>query len=140
MGWGNWSWGGGGAIIAIYAPMIYTAPCGMVLMRAGTLLGQVGEGWALEMESFLSPVKWYRADRLVPFGAQKTREGGTHCCPQQAEPKIQSFLKVLEKVAISSLQVQSRHRGTLLGAPIRNYSDIYYKFLTNFVHLLYIRF
>jgi hypothetical protein len=31
----------------------------------------VGEGWALEIESFLGPVKWHRADRRVPFG-----EGG----------------------------------------------------------------
>jgi hypothetical protein len=27
--------------------------------------------WALEIESFLGPVKWHRADRRVPFGAQK---------------------------------------------------------------------
>jgi hypothetical protein len=53
--------------------MIYTAPCVMFLMRADTLRGQVGEGWALEMESFLGPVNWHRADRRVPFGAQKTR-------------------------------------------------------------------
>jgi hypothetical protein len=55
--------------------MIYTAPCVMFLMRADTLRGQVGGGWALEMESFLGPVKWPRADRRVPlaFGAQKTR-------------------------------------------------------------------
>ncbi len=36
-----------------------------------TLHGQMGGGWALEMESFLSPMKWYQADRRVPFGAQK---------------------------------------------------------------------
>ncbi len=46
----------------IYAPMIYTAPCVMFLMWADTLRGQVGGGWALEMESFLGPVKWHRAD------------------------------------------------------------------------------
>ncbi len=40
-------------------------------MRADTLRGQVGGGWALEMESFLGPVKWHWADRRVPFGAQK---------------------------------------------------------------------
>jgi hypothetical protein len=43
--------------IAIYAPMIYTAPCVMFLMRADPLRGQVGGGWALEIESFLGPVK-----------------------------------------------------------------------------------
>jgi hypothetical protein len=46
----------------------------MFWMRAYTLLGQVGGGWALEFESSLGPVKWHRADRRVPFGAQKTRE------------------------------------------------------------------
>ncbi len=44
----------------------------MFLMRADTLRGQVGGDWALEMESFLGPVKWHRAARRVPFGAQKT--------------------------------------------------------------------
>jgi hypothetical protein len=43
----------------------------MFWMRAYPLPGQVGEGWALEIESFLGPVKWYRANRRVPFGAQK---------------------------------------------------------------------
>ncbi len=28
-------------------------------------------GWALEVESFLGPVKGHRAERRVPFGAQK---------------------------------------------------------------------
>jgi hypothetical protein len=60
--------------ITIYASMIYTAPFVMFLLRADTLRGQVGGGWALEMESFLGPVKWHRADRRVPFGAQKTRD------------------------------------------------------------------
>ena len=53
--------------------MIYTAPCIMFWMRAYPLRGQVGGGWALELESFLGPVKWHQADRRVPFGAQKTR-------------------------------------------------------------------
>jgi hypothetical protein len=48
----------------------------MFWMRAYPLLGQVGAGWALEFESFLGRVKWHRADRRVPFGAQKTRGGG----------------------------------------------------------------
>jgi hypothetical protein len=33
----------------------------------------VGGGWALEIESFLGPMKLNRADRRVPFGAQKTQ-------------------------------------------------------------------
>jgi hypothetical protein len=40
----------------IYASMISTAPCVMFLMRADTLRGQVGGGWALKMESFLGRV------------------------------------------------------------------------------------
>ncbi len=39
-------------VIAIYAPMIYMAPCVMFLMRADPLRGQVGGGWALEIVSF----------------------------------------------------------------------------------------
>jgi hypothetical protein len=35
----------------------------MFWMRAYPLRGQVGGGWALEIESFLGPVKWHRADR-----------------------------------------------------------------------------
>ncbi len=46
----------------------------MFWMRAYPLLGQMGGGWALEFESFLGHVKWNRADRRVPFGAQKTRD------------------------------------------------------------------
>ncbi len=47
----------------------------MFWMRAYPWRGQVRGGWALEFEGFLGPVKWHRADRRVPFGAQK-------CCPQ----------------------------------------------------------
>jgi hypothetical protein len=43
--------------------MVYTARCVMFLMRADTLRGPVGGGWV--------PVKWHRADKRVPFGAQK---------------------------------------------------------------------
>jgi hypothetical protein len=57
--------------IAIYAPLIYTAPCVLFLMCADTLRGQVGGGWVLEIESFLGPVKWHQTDRQVPIGAQK---------------------------------------------------------------------
>jgi len=61
-------------ILTIYAPVIYTRPCIMFWRRGYTLRGEVGGGWALEFPSFLGPVKWHRADRRVPFGAQKTRE------------------------------------------------------------------
>jgi hypothetical protein len=33
----------------------------MFLMRADPLRGQVGCGWALEIENLLGPVKWHRA-------------------------------------------------------------------------------
>ncbi len=45
-------------------------------MRADPLLGQVGGGWSLEIETFLGPLKWHRAVRRMPFGAQKSRDGG----------------------------------------------------------------
>jgi hypothetical protein len=45
--------------LTIYAPMIYTAPCKMFWMRAYPLRGQVGGDWALEIESFLGPMKWH---------------------------------------------------------------------------------
>ncbi len=48
-------------------------PVRNVLMRADPLRGPVGGGWVLEIESFLSPVKWHPADTRVPLGAQKTR-------------------------------------------------------------------
>jgi hypothetical protein len=59
-------------VLAIYAPPIYTAPCVMFLMRADPLRRQVGGGWALKIEGVLGIVKWHRADRRVPFGAQKS--------------------------------------------------------------------
>ncbi len=66
--------------IAIYAPMIYTAPSIMFWMRAYPLQGQVGGGWALEIESFLGRVKCHLADRRVLFGAQKTQGCINHWC------------------------------------------------------------
>jgi hypothetical protein len=43
--------------------MIYIAPCIMFWMRAYSLRGEVGGGWALEFSNFLGPVKLLRADR-----------------------------------------------------------------------------
>jgi hypothetical protein len=56
--------------LAIYAPMIYTAPCKMFWMRAYTLRGQVGGGWAPEIESFLGPVSQY----MSAIWGQKTQD------------------------------------------------------------------
>ncbi len=61
----------GPLVLAIYTPMIYTEPCIMFWMCAYPLRGQVGGGWAREIESFLGLVKWHRAERRAPFGAQK---------------------------------------------------------------------
>ncbi len=44
----------------------------MFWMRAYTLRGKVGGGWALEFPSFLGPVTWEWADRRVPFGPKST--------------------------------------------------------------------
>jgi hypothetical protein len=56
--------------------MIYTAPCVKLAFDAGSIhyLGKWDGGWALEIETFLGPVKWHRADRRVHFGAQKSRD------------------------------------------------------------------
>jgi hypothetical protein len=40
------------AIIAIYGPMIYPARYVVLLIRANPLGGQVGGGWAMEIETF----------------------------------------------------------------------------------------
>jgi hypothetical protein len=56
--------------------MIYTAQYEMLLMRANPLRGQVGGSWALEIDTFLGPVKLHRAVRRVPFGAQTIRFPG----------------------------------------------------------------
>ncbi len=43
----------------------------MLFMRENSLRGQVGEDWALEIETFVGPVQWHRAVRRVSFVAQK---------------------------------------------------------------------
>jgi hypothetical protein len=57
--------------IAIYAPMIYTAPYVMCSMRADPLYEGKWEGVG-KIETFLGSVKWHRAVRRVPFGAKKS--------------------------------------------------------------------
>ncbi len=59
---------------AIYGSLVYLVTYVMLLMRANQLQGQVGGGWALEIEIYLSPVKWYQAVRRVSFGAQKLQD------------------------------------------------------------------
>jgi hypothetical protein len=50
-------------VLTIYTPMIYTAPCFMFLMRADTLRGQVGGGWAA-CRSFPRKVLYTIKERL----------------------------------------------------------------------------
>jgi hypothetical protein len=71
-----------------------------------TLRGEVGRCWALEFPSFLGPVKWHRADRRVPFGAQifdlvfsyisfflgPLREGQTQMNVQKCIVRFKKFL------------------------------------------------
>jgi hypothetical protein len=54
--------------------MIYTALYVMFLMRADPLRDQVGGVCALEIETFLGPVKRHRAVRRVTFRAQKVEK------------------------------------------------------------------
>ncbi len=79
--------------MATGAALSYTATCVMFMMRADPLGGQVGGGWALEIKSFLGPVKWHWADRRVPFRAQKTRnfQGPTPpTCPNNDSARIKN--------------------------------------------------
>jgi hypothetical protein len=46
----------------------------MPLMRENPFLGQVGGDCALEIKTFLGPVKWQQAVRRVPFRAQKSQD------------------------------------------------------------------
>ncbi len=57
--------------IAIYGHMTFKAPYVMLLMQANPLRRQVGGAWALEIETSFVPVKWHRAVRRLPVGAQK---------------------------------------------------------------------
>ncbi len=48
-------------------------------MQANPLRGQVGGGWALEIETFLGPVKWHRAVRAgAIWGSKKSKCTGTY--------------------------------------------------------------
>ncbi len=43
----------------------------MLLTLANLLRGQVGGGWALEIKTFLGPLKGHQAVRRVPFVVEK---------------------------------------------------------------------
>ncbi len=55
----------------------------MVLIWTNPLFGQVGGGWALEIEIFLGPVKWHQAVGRVSFGTRLTAR-----CQFSQGPKI----------------------------------------------------
>ncbi len=50
-------------------------------MRADPLRGQVEWGWALEIESFLGPVKRHQAIMSVIWGPKKSRFPGPNTLP-----------------------------------------------------------
>jgi hypothetical protein len=62
-----------------YAPMIYTALCVMLLMRAAYITRASGRGLGPGNQEFFRPLKWYGADGRVPFGAQKTQQRHIKC-------------------------------------------------------------
>ncbi len=65
----------------------------MFLRCAYTLRGQVGGGWALEIVSFLGPVKWHWIYRQVPFGKKLkiSRAQPPHTCPSNGSARIKSI-------------------------------------------------
>jgi hypothetical protein len=64
--------------------------CIMFLMRADTLRGQVGGDWALEMESFLGPVKWHPPIGECHLGPKKLGISRAQSPPTCAENRSQS--------------------------------------------------
>jgi hypothetical protein len=64
-------------VIAIYAIMIYTAPYVMFLMRADPLRGQVGGGWALDIDALLGPGMAMREARIIWTQISRDFQGPT---------------------------------------------------------------
>jgi hypothetical protein len=64
------------------------------MMSANPLRGQVGGGWALEIETFGSPVKWHQDVRRVPFGPKKVEISWAQpppTCPSNGYARIKSI-------------------------------------------------
>jgi hypothetical protein len=72
--------------------MINTAPCIKFWMCAYPLLGEVGEGWALEFSSFLGPVKWHPAPPLLFSNSAPS------LLPHRPPPPIQNLLEINSKL------------------------------------------
>jgi hypothetical protein len=109
------------------------------------LRGQAGGGWALVFESFLRPVKWHRADRRVPFGAQNTErfngEGCTckvepvHCLPvyPAEDPDVAGVGHHLNQVshkrgALPQKQLPSIHIDMLVKENPKQFSSVFFTF------------
>jgi hypothetical protein len=77
-----------------YGPLINTALYVLLLMWTNPLLGQVGEGWAVEILTFLGP-KWRLPKWLMPFDrAQKfsiSRAQPPPTCPSEGFACIKSI-------------------------------------------------
>ncbi len=72
------------------------------MMRADPLLGQVGEGWSEEIESFLGPVKWHQADRKVAiWGPRNVAPSKTLLTGKAGHKNVKSLT-----VTVNSLQLQ----------------------------------
>jgi hypothetical protein len=86
--------------LTIYAPMSYTAPCVIVLMRADTLCGEVGGGGLeLEIESF-GPLEIARADRRVPFGVKKLEISSCNPPPPTSPHNVSARIKTITHGAV----------------------------------------
>ncbi len=76
--------------VAIYGPMIYTART--YAFDAGkSIMRKIGRGIGPRNRDFLGPVKWHRAVRWVPFGAQKRRGQPPPTCPSNRFARNQSI-------------------------------------------------
>ncbi len=84
----------------------------MFLMHADPLRGQVGGGWALEIETFLGPVKCHGALRRMPYiGAQKVeKRKGT---------KEETEWKDLKKTSAGILEQSMRASRNRVAVPAR---------------------
>jgi hypothetical protein len=62
-------------------------------MRADPLRGEVGGGWALDIENFLGPVKWHRADGQAiwePKISRFHRAQPPPTCPSNGSARIKN--------------------------------------------------
>ncbi len=103
-------WGGGGGVwnITIYAPMIYSAPCEMFLMRAASITWASGRGLGPGNRESLCP-KWqspigsiplHRAQKLSISGAQPLTTCPNNGCSQW-------WAEMLKNVSFKAIQIHN---------------------------------